>query len=518
MTATGRAARSCRDGAHWRSLGLAAALLVLLQGTAAAQSMAEGLPLASPLSLWLEPDTAPGIWREGGNPAGLGLAGLMEGGRVRLQLSQQDGGYRRPQRPASTAAAAAGMDGVRVAAGWTALGSFTYERRQERDVQWSVVADPYAGFPYVWADQRGGDWSRDGASLRGALGSPLLLGRMAVGAAVEYDVSQGARRSDPRPLFRRRDMKLSAGLRIDAGQADHIGVHGFGDWSGEENEIGYFAGDDPVVYLFRGYGFFSRSTLVRSVRSVDGRVLGGGVQYAHGEGRRRWSVAMNGFVADDSARVNIASPEFGGGYRRQGLEAAAAIRQLSDAMSLEATVRGASTRGEGTDPFVQPRAVNALDDNAHVLVTLAAWPGQDRAAAGWTSAVHAGVAGSSREDVFVVTDWQVRAALVGAMVGVRRRVAENAAVMLGAEAGIRQALRSDFQSARPTEMTPVLVTPDFDYHATARREGAVSAGGEMRLQAGGLMRGMMRVGVVHAPAFEAGSGRVAATLKIEVLR
>jgi hypothetical protein len=500
-----------------RSIGGAALALLLHPAAAAAQGVAERSPLPPALRAYLAADTLPGLWREGGNAAGLGKLGLVGGGRVFGEFRQEDGDFRRPQRPAGTAALTVGMDGAREAAGWTAVGRFAYTRRQDRDVRWSIVADPYAGWPYVWADQRGGDWRRDGADLQAAVASPAR-GRLGGGLRVDYGVAQGARRNDPRPLFRQRDLRIAPGARVALGGGRELGLDGWAAWTREENEVGYFAGDDPVVYQLRGHGFFSRTTLVRSVRTVDGRERGAGVQMANAAARRPWSLAVRGFVGDDSARVNIARPEFGGGYRRVGGEARGALRLPGHRVSLEAALAGGFATGEGTDPFVTPRSINTLDADRHLLLTLSGWQGVVAADSRHAVGLQLGLSDTRREDVIVATDWHVLAALAGASAAARRRWGADAAVFAGAEAGVRTAISSRFEALRPTELTPVLVEPDFLFHAGHRVEGAFSAGTEFPIDVHSRARASLRVAALHAPAFETGSGRYSATLCFEMIR
>jgi hypothetical protein len=491
--------------------------LLLSPASGAAQGAAERLPLPPALHPYLAADTLPGLWREGGNAAGLGALRLGEGGRVYAEFRQEEGDLRRPQRPAGTAALAVGMDGTREAGGWTAIGRFAYARRQDRDVRWSIVADPYAGWPYVWADGRGGDWLRDGAELQAAVASPDRH-RLGAGIRIDYDIAQGARRNDPRPLFRQRDLRLGPGARMELGGGRVLGLDGWVVWRSEENEVGYFAGDDPVVYQLRGYGFFSRTTLVRSVRTIEGRELGAGVQLADPAGRRPWSMAVRGFASGDSARVNIARPEFGGGYRRTGVEARATARLPGERLSLEASLAGGVAGGEGTDPFVVPRAVNALDDDRHLLLTLSGWQGGIARESRHAIGVQLGLTETRREDIFVATEWRVLAALAGASAAARRSWGADAAVFAGAEAGVRTAVASRWHALRPTELTPVLVEPDFRFHSEDRVVGALSVGAEFPLDGRSRGRASLRVAAGHAPGFHAGTGRRSATLRFETIR
>jgi len=447
---------------------------------ASAQAAGKG---AGSLSALPAPDTLPGSWREGGNPAGLREAGFSGRSHFRIQAGGESGTHRRVQDPARRGELAVGLEGHRATGGWHSAGAFHYRRRADEDVRWSAVADPFSGSPYVWADSTGGDWGRDDVLMMGQLGSPSLPGGVFGGVAVSALWGQGARRNDPRPLFRVRELELTPGLELDRGPWT-VGLTGHLGWVLEESEIGYFAGDDPFVYRFRGYGTFDRTQLVRATRTREGGRVAGGLQVARRSPGWGVSGAVQVGIYADSLRQGIARPEYGGGYRRVEFQARGALRRVTGgpagtpppppaAPVQELRWAGWLDRGEGTDPVFL--AVNTEDLDAGTTLELSMPLRSSREGSTWEGSLLLEATETRREDIAADTRWSVsRAGFHG---GVRwiAHSREPSRLQLHLLGGFSTPLAEEWEAGRATVVTPILVRPDFDF----TRSSSWLAGGEI---------------------------------------
>lgn len=442
----------------------------------------------------------PGIWREGRNPAGLEASGLQETGWFRVDLGGEGGSWRRARDPRAIRRLRLETGGDRALGPWRTEGRLSFTQASHEGIRWSSVAAPYAGTPYVWADSTGGDWLRSDVVLGGWVGHRRGGGSRAGGverpgeedesshdSALRFGIGfeaawgQGARRSDPRPLYRIRDLRLLPGVAWE-GAAGTLGLALEITGVLEEGEIGFFAGDDPFVYRQRGFGTFDRTQLVRAVRTREGLRTGLGVQ-----GMRTVSsgtlVAAGWFVIhEDSIRQGIANPVPGGRFRRGEASFRGTLETPGGAsMALAAY----STRGEGTDPVFQ--AINVEIQSRSV---------EAEGSIPWRGDVvpHArmGLRQEMREDLAAGTRWSalrahleagVEGGTTGPGAGARQRSLSSDvrglrdpsertadgprpghAWQWSVRGGLAIPVRDSFEADRPTLLTSRVVQPDF-HHA-----------------------------------------------------
>lgn len=441
----------------WRVFAAIAAIHLLHGGTARAQTLG---------------DTLPGAWREGGNAAGLGTAGLRGEGRIRFFGGTGGGDYRRPQSPERTGLAGFTAQADRAAGGWTMLGAFAYTRRADHGVRWSNVADPYAGSPYVWADSTGGTWHRDDVRLRAALGSPRRAGRLAAGLALEYEVGQGARQNDPAPLFRRRVMSIVSGVAWTIAPRHTVGVTGTAEWAREDGEVGFGSAQDPFVYHLRGLGTFDRTQLLAAARVSVGRRLGGGVQYQGDAGPWRLGAAIDGSASRDSVRDGVATPTFGGSWTQTRGGFRGSARRAADGVSMELRASADVDRGRGTDPVF--RAVNVVDEGWSAGVGMEAWAGRDRSVSARRLNVRTGARSINRRDVVARTEWSAVSVDADAAASLRRGWGRGGAIRGEIRGGVSRPIRSTLTSSSDSPLIPILVQPDYAVHAAAIGRAGVS--------------------------------------------
>ncbi|TAE24101.1 MAG: hypothetical protein EAZ92_13670 [Candidatus Kapaibacterium sp.] len=357
-------------------------LFVLSAGNLSAQSSTS---TASSPALLLVPDVftpvRSGIWRESLNPAALGESAergeLGEQGVMRFAGGYESGRFRAPQ--IATAILGGGFDArglkrfggnseTSAANAWTLAGQFRYNRSAHDSVRLSTVANPLNGNPYILADTTGGNWLRDDIQLETSLSTPLLWESLRFGANLFYGVGQGARRNDPRPLFRYRTLGFAPALLWQIASEHSLGAVFRVESRREDSELGFFANDNTFVWRMRGVASYDRIPLVSSQRVTQGVKWAGGVQYAWNEAQvtasqRRVVLVAEAYSRTDSVRDGVAEPQFAGMYLEQGVNATVSAGQMGELFGAEGLqevrFHALSALGRGIDPIF--RAANTSD-------------------------------------------------------------------------------------------------------------------------------------------------------------
>jgi hypothetical protein len=403
-----------------------------------------------------ERDTLPGGLRLAGLPVDAPATVRLPGRRLAVTGGEGRGTLRRPQEGARQQGALAVVEGERPGGRWWTHGGVRYRRGSDQQVPWRHHADPYAGLPYQWADSVGGTFHQDALGVRGGLVSPSWR-RVRLGVALDYDVQQGARREDPRPLHRQRVVALRPALAWAAG-AQQLVVGAERRWFREDLEIGGGSSTDfPVLFRLRGYGTFDRTQLISAERAV----LGGewSARGAYAIAGRRWHGAVGGWfgVARDSVRDGIATPVSGGEARRVIGAAGAQLRRLGG-RPLELALSWHRIGVRGRDPIFA--AVNATETGAVARAVVRGWSAPMLERARWHWAVQLLPRSLAREDAAAQTRWSVQALGVGGALAHRRPVAGGALLLL-AHGTRHHTSDARLEARRPTRLTPLLATADW---------------------------------------------------------
>jgi hypothetical protein len=309
---------------------------------------------AIPTSLHAQSNQPPLVWPVHLDPSSLGSPELTGFGVAWLSLDHALGSLRQVQDPSRRHRMQLAMAGRQQRQHGFGYGRFSYARELEREVRWSAVADPHDPMPYLWADSSGGDWIRDEVRVGFAEGHATSRG-WALGWGANARYVQGARRNDPRPLVRLRDLDATVGLRGKP-HATPMGMMFTLGAVREENEIGYFAGDDPFVYRLRAHpplternwsGPKGRAQVGDSKAgpscsdpfTIDGSSLGWVERYGGTRSCKVWR-----------------APEGGGSLRHGALSGWVSLLAEGQESPAALSLSGAAATSNGTDPVF--RAVN----------------------------------------------------------------------------------------------------------------------------------------------------------------
>ena len=377
--------------------------------------------------------------------------------RYGVQSWRQAGAWRQPQDAAATQELLVVADGGQAAGRWRLWGQATFGRQHEEDVRWRNQSAPSLSSVYVWADSVGGTFRSDRLGLAAAVVSPAWRG-ITLALPVDYGLGQGARRNDPRPLYRRRVAELSPSLRWQVG-AHQFGVGAVAGWHREDLEIGGgISGDVPVVFRLRGIATFDRTQLISAERAVLGGVVGAQGGYAWQSSRWVVATGVTLRLERDSVRDGTAAPVNGGQTQRARGDWRMAVRRHRARGGAELAVLAQQERARGRDPVFA--AVNATNAGQRVQVTTAWWEGGTRPLASWTWSVDAAWHTLERRDVAAETRWRATRWPVTVRGGHRWQQANQGWLL---DVGVsHDAVTSAFRDAlRTTRLTPILTDAEY---------------------------------------------------------
>lgn len=421
-------------------------------------------------------DTVPSLLSVSRNAAAIPQVLGTAWHRLSAQARSTRGDWRRPQEAAQSEQIALVAEGLQRAGQWTVAGGAEYLRATDAGVAWRKTSDAYLGNTYIWADSVGGTFRRDELGLAGAIASPIWHGITAA-VQLDYGIGQGARRNDPKPLFRRRVAELAPAVTYAIGR-HVVGAGVMIGWQREDLEIGGGASAEfPVVFRLRGLGTFDRTQLISAERAMIGGVTGGHAGWSRtGD---RWQMAVGGTVRieRDSVRDGIATPVSGGAMRRVRSDGQAALRYRTDRGGAEVSAALRTEEARGFDPVF--RAVNVIEDGTTLQTRLRWWRGPDPVAARWAVTINHSRAQLLRRDLAAETEWNATTPSISGVVARRLPApAGNMVIGLGAGAGWRA--HAEYAVGRPTRLTSILAMGDFAVVAAPQRQALATIAWERR--------------------------------------
>lgn len=236
-------------------------------------------------------------------------------GMATATATQTSGNYHLPMQAQSSWQLQPAMQGMRMVGAWQLIGGLAYSKQYDRNLAWSNVYDAYAASTLLWADSGRGNWERDHIKAHLQLVSPVLAGRWRAALGINYHIGTGARNTDPKPFYRYRHIAVLPGISYTAGKHT-LAISGEFGFEQEENELGFFARNNVLLYRLRGYGLFSRSTFVNGERKRTGYQATGNVQWEYKPQTNR-TVLLHAFAGtgDEEVFEGVASPVTTGYYQ-----------------------------------------------------------------------------------------------------------------------------------------------------------------------------------------------------------
>lgn len=401
----------------------------------------------------------PSFWQNGQNAAALSWWPQPQFGSTQLSYSQTGGAFRRPQEPKKKQAVSLHSEGVKQVGKWTYFGRFDYQKSQDLALAYSHVNDPFDGNPFIWADTLSGDWQRDHIGAQIAVGSPMWAGHWRTGLGINYHVGQGARTRDPKPFYRLRNLELRPALHFQANSRMHWGLVGHIGLKQEENEVGYYSDEFPLLYRLRGYGTFSRTPTITAERQMTGNVYKLLIQYQHFTvNNTRWLVQMGGGFRQEKIREGIATPTNGGDFGESIGELFLSMNKPAERQNWTAVLHLLNQNGSGRDPILTANSVS------YNWLTASGKYGfwQNKTGLFRHLFLKPKLQILQQSDQISRTDFNISNLTLTADWHERHFI-RKARLWYGVEVGYRACLARAFAANRPTPLTPVLVRPDYDF-------------------------------------------------------
>jgi hypothetical protein len=220
-------------------------------------------------------------WLETGNSAGLVFNNtnhivLLQGG-----MNYAHGDFHRMREPGGfndyffTTKSYQSLNNKR----WFLAGNFTYHYIDENESVWNGTYNPYRGNPYIVADSvSGSSYNKESYNMSGSIACKINP-EFSVGSAINYFVATGAKQKDPRPKNTVSDISINPSL-IWHKKTFNLGMNvGYRHRTEEIKYIKYITDNqDPVLFMFKGFGFYSYDIGGNLTRFILMKEIFGGAQ------------------------------------------------------------------------------------------------------------------------------------------------------------------------------------------------------------------------------------------------
>jgi len=408
-----------------------------------------------------------------GNPAA--AVAWPQHGYAGVSADYTSGDFRRPMQAAQRRSLGLHTGGLRRLGGWTVAGLFRYGRRYDSDVAWSGVYDPYEGNPFLWADSNRGDWERDEVQARITLQAPSL-GRITTGLSIAYGIGAGARRNEPKPFFRYRDIALRPGLVYSLSRNKEIGLAGEVGLGKEENELGFFSRDNVVLYRLRGFGTYTKTPFVTGERRREEIRWKASAYYSYDWDRS--GLLFTGFAEqrEDEVIEGLASPQPTGYFTGISWGGEILLRSGGAGKGGSASLKGRVQDGYADDVIF--RAESASWSRQEVSSQLRYWKeGRKRS---WLMIVSPAFTYFNQTDLGTQTLWDVSQLSLTAEWRYRRQLSAAWHFFLAPAAGYAWPVDTYFTSRSQNIVLRELTVPDYRFFATAYGTADLRAGLEIQ--------------------------------------
>jgi hypothetical protein len=387
--------------------------------------------------------------------------------RVGLFYHVVGGNFARPQLPASGMAGGFEAKGRKRVNRLVWDGQFAYRYQQDEDQAWNNTSLHPDTQPYLWADSATGRWDRNYFEARVQL-REISQRSIQWGGSLFFRGGQGDRFNDPRPLYRFRRLGIAPELHVRFSDTRRLALQlTFSSFS-EDNEMGFFSVDDPLLYRLRGYGTFSRTAFVSGERQLSAQEIGFKLSWLE---QGRFSGQISAASEWGKAEEGISIVSTSGEWRSMvaGLELA---RSWEHPLQPRVELSSRARRNSGTDPIFG--AVNARLQTAGADIS-AQVSRTDSSATNWYSQVTLGWSVRWQEDLATFTEANIQSLPIRLKAGFSRQYDQLTPFLL-VGGTYRPVLGADLSVNDATEITNRLVRDDFAILSTNSYQLALQGG------------------------------------------
>jgi len=364
-----------------------------------------------------------------------------------------DGDFNRPQLPEKGHLGGFSASGIQRQGKLIWHGDFDWQYQRDEGQQWNNTSLHPDVQPYLWADEATGRWDRNHFRAAAQVGS-ARSGDLQWGAGLFFEGGQGDRFNDPKPLYRFRRLGVVPEVAIKAGAQSWLALQLLFASFSEDNEMGFFSVDDPLLFRLRGYGTFTRTPFVSGERQLGSQQAGGSLRWVTAH---HWVMQLRGSYTQGEAVEGVAITTPNGEW--QTLQADLLLQKSWQGnLKQNLSVTSSFWQNEGTDPTFQ--AVNArLQISEAAVQWKLALP--DTTAFCWRVQLLVGFQSRLQEDLATFTKANVQQVPIALNLGGHWQKGKLKPFVL-AQGHYRTVLSSNLQVGTPTTITESLVAPDFD--------------------------------------------------------
>ncbi|MBX3241562.1 MAG: hypothetical protein KIT80_11300 [Chitinophagaceae bacterium] len=168
---------------------------------------------------------------------------------------------------------------------WVIYGKFLFSKYEEFQTRMTSMTNPYRDNPYQIADSSFGDWRKQHYLLQAKVVSPKINRYMRAGTGIKYEVLNGARQKDPRPLDKTINIELTPSIMFDITGKWKLGLNGYYNRLREDLSISLENHLRPKdIFKLNGLGeyLYNGPIILGSLsRAYEGNNFGGGVSIGY---------------------------------------------------------------------------------------------------------------------------------------------------------------------------------------------------------------------------------------------
>ncbi|WP_119080882.1 DUF6850 family outer membrane beta-barrel protein [Chitinophaga alhagiae] len=396
------------------------------------------------------------------NPASLWQSDRPNYTRVAGGWEYAGGDLRRPMAGAASNTFGVAAAGYAKAGGWTYQGAVAYNKQLEQDVAWSGVYNPYEGNPFLWTDSSSGEWERDHLRVSATVNTPAFARRWHAGLNIAYHVGSGARKSDPKPFYRYRNISLAPGLTWQAGKHTGIGAYGKVRSVQEDNELGFYntGTGNVLLYRLRGYGTYTRAPFVNAERQRRGLLYEAGGYYSYKKDQLSMLISIYGAVNEETVYEGVIKRQAFGYYHENRLGGAVSFFAGGIDRGHFAAISFDAVSGHADDVVYNART--AYSTRRQLSAKAGYWKGSTQLE------LCPFLQYDEFTDVAATTGFNTASAGGLLVLNWRKRLSPQTCLQLKPAAGYRHVLHDNWQQGANNVIVRELIFPDYRYFTSSR--------------------------------------------------
>ncbi len=217
---------------------------------------------------------------------------------------------------------------------WVIYGKFIFSKFEDFQTRMTSMADPYRDNPYQIADSSFGDWRKQHYLLQTKIVSPQINSYTRAGIGIKYEVLNGARQKDPRPLDKTIHIELTPSVMFDISRKWKLGVNGYYNRLREDLSISLENHLRPKeIFKLSGMGeyLYNGPIILGALsRAYEGNIFGGGISLGHDFTESKKIRSIISFKANTEKITDGTTTPFNGGkHQYQDIEARLTYTSIS---------------------------------------------------------------------------------------------------------------------------------------------------------------------------------------------